>query len=71
MVEAVFQIDGMSCGGCVRRVSSALNALPGVEVESVEVGLARVRLDPAVSTDALVVEAIRKAGYAAKKEQPR
>ncbi len=67
MIEAVFQIDGMSCGACVRRVTGALSTLPGVEVESVAVGLARVRLDPAVTPESQVVEAIRKAGYAARK----
>ncbi len=68
MTEAVFQIDGMSCGGCIRRVSSALNTLPGIEVETVTVGLVRVRIDPAVTTESRVVEAIQNVGYAPRKE---
>ena len=71
MVEAVFQIDGMSCCGCIRKVSSALNTLAGIEVESVAVGLARVRLDPAVTPESRVVEAIQNAGYAARKQYAR
>jgi copper chaperone len=69
MIQAAFQIDGMSCGGCVRSVTSALKALPGIEVESVAVGLARVRLDPAVTTESRVVEAIQDAGYTVRKER--
>ncbi len=34
------RIDGMTCGGCVRRVSTALRSIEGVEVEAVEVGQA-------------------------------
>jgi copper chaperone CopZ len=71
MVETVFHVDGMSCGGCIRRVTSALNTLPGIEVVSVAVGLARVRLDPAGTTESRVVEALENAGYAARREQPR
>ena len=71
MIEAVFQVDGMSCGGCIRRVANALNTLPGVEVETVAVGLVRVRLDPAVTTESRVVEAIQNAGYTARTEEPQ
>jgi copper chaperone len=66
MVEATFKIDGMSCGGCVRRVSSLLQALPGVQVEAVSVGSARVRLDPARTTQIQLVKALGDAGYVAK-----
>ena len=68
MIEAVFQVDGMSCGGCIRRVTGALSTLPGIEVESVAVGLVRVRLDPALTTESRVLEAIQNAGYAPRKE---
>ena len=71
MSETVFQIGGMSCGGCVRRVERALRTLPGIEVESVAVGLARVRWNPAVTPEWQIVDAIRDAGYSATKEQPQ
>ena len=51
--------------------TAALNTLAGIEVESVAVGLARVRLDPAVTPESRVVEAIQNAGYAARKQYAR
>ena len=68
MIETHYKIDGMSCGGCVRSVTSVLKALPGVEVESVTVGTARLRLAADETTEMRVVEALRKAGFAASKE---
>ena len=46
MIETNFKIDGMSCGGCVRSVTNVLKALPGVEVDSVTVGGAQLRMAP-------------------------
>ena len=38
MAEFTLKIDGMHCGSCVRRVSQALAAAPGVAVNEVRVG---------------------------------
>ena len=38
-------ISGMHCGNCVARVAKALTALDGVEVESLSLGTAVVRVD--------------------------
>ena len=49
MENVVIKVAGMSCGGCVKTVTSVLAALPGVaqaEV-SLEAGEARVAFDPA------------------------
>ncbi len=59
------RIDNMHCGACVRRVTAALNAVPGTEVEQVEVGMARVRSSAA--SEALVA-AVAKAGFPAHAE---
>lgn len=59
-----FAITGMSCGHCVASVTDALAHVPGVTVERVTVGAARVTLDPAVDP-ATVVDAIRESGYEA------
>lgn len=58
----------MSCGGCVRRVSSILNTLPGVEVDELLVGRATVRLDPARTTQDQLLQALADAGYSASEE---
>ncbi len=69
MIEATWKIDGMGCEACVRRVTAALEALAGVEVENVSVGGAQVRLDPAVVTEKRVAEAIQAAGYTPSKQE--
>lgn len=61
----VINIDGMTCGGCVKSVNSALTQLDGVQ--SVDVDLegnkAAVTYDSsAVAVDA-IVEAIEDAGF--------
>jgi len=38
-------IEGMHCGACVRRVTSALQSVEGVTVKSVEVGSAEIVFD--------------------------
>jgi copper chaperone len=68
MIETNFKIDGMSCGGCVRSVTNVLKALPGVEVDSVTVGGAQLRLAADPMTEMHVVEALKKAGFAARKQ---
>ncbi len=68
MAEYTLKIDGMHCGSCVRRVSQALAATPGVTVKEVRVGAARVLADEATTADAAIA-AIAKAGYAAQLER--
>lgn len=60
------QIDGMTCGHCVASVKKALGALSGVALESVSVGSADVRYDPATIDEGAVLEALRDAGYPAR-----
>lgn len=55
-------IDNMHCGACVRRVTAALNAVPGTRVEQVEVGMARVESS---ATDDVLIAAVGKAGFPA------
>jgi copper chaperone len=57
------EITGMSCGHCVAAVAQALGKLPGVAVERVEIGSARLALDPELSSPDSVMEAVRLAGY--------
>ena len=56
-------IEGMSCDHCVRAVKNRLSATPGVLVEDVKVGSARLRYDPSkVSVDD-IEEAVSDEGY--------
>jgi copper chaperone len=65
MEQANLQIEGMSCGHCVAAVKRALDALPGVQVDSVEVGAARVQYDPAAVSRDQITAAVADEGYAA------
>lgn len=68
MPEFTLQIDGMHCGACVRRVSQALEATPGVVVKEVRVGAARVSSNEEPAPVDAAIAAVAKAGYTAHLE---
>jgi copper chaperone len=53
MKNLELEITGMSCGHCVARVTKALGKVAGVQVESVEVGKARVQYEAPQTEDAI------------------
>ena len=61
-------IEGMTCEHCVRAVRTRLARTPGVEVEDVQIGSARIRLDEARTSLADVEDAIADEGYTAFRE---
>jgi copper chaperone len=58
-------IEGMHCGACVRRVTNALQAVPGVAVASVEVGSAKLAFNPAEATAQEIAAAVNGIGFTA------
>lgn len=56
-------IEGMTCGHCVMHVRKELGKLAGVQVESVEIGKARVRYDESLVSGEDLKRAIDNAGY--------
>jgi copper chaperone CopZ len=62
-------IVGMSCGHCVAAVRDALTALPGVQLQDVRIGGARVAADESV-TPADLIAAVEAAGYDATLGEP-
>jgi copper chaperone len=66
--EFTLRIEGMHCGACVRRVSQALEAATGIQVEEVRIGAARLSSseDPPPVQTALA--ALQSAGYTAHLE---
>jgi copper chaperone CopZ len=64
MERVKMKIDGMSCGNCVNHVRKALEKVPGVDVEQVEIGSATIAFDPASTNEKLVAQAIEDEGYA-------
>ena len=61
------QVQGMSCGGCVKSVTAALKSLPGVSSVDVDLpaGHVTVNGDLDQGVDPLVL-ALTSAGYPAK-----
>jgi copper ion binding protein len=68
MTKSVINVQGMSCGHCVKAVESAVKALPGIV--SVDVDLkkqtAAVEFDESKTALEGIREAIREAGYDAE-----
>jgi copper chaperone CopZ len=62
-------IEGMHCGACVRRVTTALAGVAGVQVGSVEVGSAKLAFDPAKTNAQEIAAAVNGIGFAARIEQ--
>jgi copper chaperone CopZ len=70
---ASFRVTGMSCGNCVRHVTHAAEAVPGVSRVEVDLagGRATVSFDPASTTPAAIAAAITAAGYEATEATAR
>lgn len=65
MEQVSFNVEGMTCGGCVASVKRVLEALPGVSNVHVALapGKAAADYDPARITAEALREAVRGAGY--------
>ena len=66
MQKLALRITGMSCGHCVSRVTQALQALEGVALRSVEVGLAQLDFDPAKVAPQRIAQTIDDLGFEAR-----
>ncbi len=58
-------IEGMHCGGCVRRVTDALQKVEGVELGSVEVGSAKLAFNSEETTAEQITAAVNRIGFQA------
>lgn len=63
MKDITLAIGGMSCGHCLNAVNKALAAVPGVEVKSVQIGRAEIRIPESSAADQAVRTAVEGAGY--------
>jgi len=57
------EIEGMSCAHCVMAVRKELGRLTGVEIDEVQIGLAKVKLDETTVAVEQLSQAVEKAGY--------
>ncbi len=65
MKSVTLKIDGMSCDHCVRAVRQALEELPQVDIQSVQIGRASLRFDGDSTSIERILAAIQEAGYGA------
>ena len=68
MATVTLNIDGMTCGGCVKSVTKVLNGLDGVRsaTVSLENKNAQVEFDEDKIQIAQLVEAVEDAGFDAR-----
>jgi copper chaperone len=59
-------IEGMHCGACVRRVTSALQSVEGVTVNSVEVGSANVAFNGTETSAENITATLDRVGFPAR-----
>lgn len=59
------QVQGMTCGACVRHVNQALNSVDGVTAVDVDLSSGRVRVD-GNPDNAAMIAALDEAGYPAQ-----
>ena len=57
------KIEGMSCGHCVMSVKKALGKVPGIVVDDVQIGKAKIQYDESKVTEQAFTRAIDEAGY--------
>jgi copper chaperone len=59
------QVEGMTCGGCVKSVQNALTARDGVSEASADLDSATVTVDfnPAVIQESAIRDTIEDAGF--------
>jgi len=65
MQNLILHIEGMSCGHCLNAVNKALTSLDGVEIDSVKIGRAELRFDPAKIDPSRIAAAVTDEGYRA------
>lgn len=66
MRDITLRIEGMSCGHCLNAVNQALHQLPGVEIESVQIGRAVLKYDENQTGPDAITGAVDEAGYSAQ-----
>jgi copper chaperone len=62
-------IGGMHCGGCVQRVTRALEAVKGLGLNSVEVGSAELTFRPDRTNAEEIAAAVNRIGFSARIEK--
>ena len=65
MSTVTLHIEGMSCGHCLNAVNKALSAVPGAQIESVQIGRAVIVTQPGGPAGEDLAAVVTRAGYSA------
>lgn len=68
-VSMNFDIKGMTCASCVKKVTKELNGVKGVEAVNVDLKAGKATVDycsQEIKDTSLLIKAIKKAGYESK-----
>lgn len=67
MQTEILKVSGMTCGGCVSKVTNALKAITGVDSVNVSLadGQAKIQFDSSITSSAELISAVKSAGYGA------
>jgi copper chaperone len=64
LTTAIYGVDGMTCGHCVRAITTEVGAIPGATDVRVDLASATVTVDSDRPLDAAAVRAaVEEAGY--------
>ena len=66
MARTRLQIDGMTCGNCVRHAREVLEGVPGVEQAAVSLETASAEVEHQGADPAEMVAALAEEGYEAR-----
>jgi copper chaperone len=59
---ATLRIEHMHCGACIQRVTEILKAIPGTQVENVQIGEAHIE---STAEPSLILQILKEAAYPA------
>ncbi len=65
-MSTVFQVEKMSCNGCVRHVTKAIQSVQPAAQVNADLASGKVEVTPNVADAAAVASAITEAGYPAR-----
>ncbi|MCO6387749.1 heavy-metal-associated domain-containing protein [Aliihoeflea sp. 40Bstr573] len=65
-MEIRLEIDGMTCGGCVKSLTRVLEAVPGVDHAKVDLETASARVDGDQLDAKALIGAVEDAGFDAR-----
>lgn len=58
-----YTVQGMTCGGCATKVSTAVNQVPGVTATEVDLATGTLKVTGPGAQDTAIRTAITEAGY--------